>query len=91
MPFDEEKIRAGVRLVLEGIGDDPDREGVKETPRRVADMYREIFAGIDVDATPIASVVPGADFDEMIMVKDIPLYSVCEHHLLPWVGTAHVA
>src|ERR671936_286242 len=91
MPLDEEKIEAGVRLILEGIGDDPDREGVKDTPRRVADMYREIFAGIDVDATPIASVVPGADFDEMIMVKDIPLYSVCEHHLLPWVGTAHVA
>src|ERR671934_207465 len=91
MPFDEEKIQAGVRLVLEGIGDDPDREGVKDTPRRVADMYREIFAGIHVDATPIATVVPGADFDEMIMVKDIPLYSVCEHHLLPWVGTAHVA
>jgi GTP cyclohydrolase IA len=91
MPFDEEKIEEGVRLILEGIGDDPDRDGVKETPRRVAEMYREIFAGIDVDATPIATFVPGADFDEMIMVKDIPLYSVCEHHILPWVGTAHVA
>jgi GTP cyclohydrolase IA len=91
MALDREKIQDGVRLILEGIGDDPDRDGVRDTPRRVADMYEEIFGGIGVDATPIATVVPGADFDEMIMVKDIPLYSVCEHHLLPWIGTAHVA
>jgi GTP cyclohydrolase I len=89
--MDRAKIEQAVRLILEGIGDDPDREGVKETPTRVADMYEEIFAGIDVDPTPLVTVVSGADFDEMIMVKDIPLYSVCEHHLLPWVGRAHVA
>jgi GTP cyclohydrolase I len=89
--FDRKKIEEGVRQILEGIGDDPEREGVRETPERVADMFEEIFAGIDVDPIPIATVVPGADFDEMIMVKDIPLYSVCEHHLLPWVGRAHVA
>ncbi|HKZ75150.1 MAG TPA: GTP cyclohydrolase I FolE [Actinomycetota bacterium] len=88
---DRKKIEEGVRLILEGIGDDPEREGIKETPRRVADMYEEIFAGIGVDPTPIASVVPGANFDEMIMVKDIPLYSICEHHGLPFVGKAHVA
>jgi len=89
--LDRKKIEEGVRLILEGIGDDPEREGIKETPRRVADMYEEIFAGIGVDPTPIASVVPGANFDEMIMVKDIPLYSICEHHGLPFVGKAHVA
>jgi GTP cyclohydrolase I len=89
--IDRAKIEQAVRLILEGIGDDPDRDGVKDTPQRVAEMYEEIFAGVDVEPEPIVTVVPGADFDEMIMVKDIPLYSVCEHHLLPWVGKAHVA
>jgi GTP cyclohydrolase I len=89
--IDREKIERAVRLLLEGIGDDPDRDGVRDTPSRVAEMYEEIFAGVGEDPEPIVTVVPGADFDEMIMVKDIPLYSVCEHHLLPWVGRAHVA
>ena len=88
---DRDKIEQAVRLILEGIGDDPDRPGVKETPRRVAEMYDEIFAGVGDDPIPLVTVVPGADFDEIIMVKDIPLYSVCEHHLLPWIGRAHVA
>jgi GTP cyclohydrolase I len=91
MPIDRDKIEEGVRLILAGVGDDPDREGVKGTPSRVADMYAEILAGIDGAAEPLVTVVPGADFDEMIMIKDIPLYSVCEHHLLPFVGKAHVA
>ena len=91
MPIDRDKIEEGVRLILAGVGDDPDREGLKGTPRRVADMYAEILAGIGGDAEPLVTVVPGADFDEMIMIKDIPLYSVCEHHLLPFVGKAHVA
>jgi len=89
--IDRAKIEQAVRLILEGIGDDPDRDGVKDTPRRVADMYQEIFAGIGADAEELVAQIPGADFDEMIMVRDIPLYSVCEHHLLPWVGKAHVA
>jgi GTP cyclohydrolase I len=89
--IDRAKIERAVRMILEGIGDDPDREGVRDTPRRVADMYQEILAGVDVDPTPIATVVPGANFDEMIMVKDIPLQSLCEHHLLPFNGHAHVA
>lgn len=89
--IDRAKIEEGVRLILAGIGDDPDRDGVKETPQRVAEMYEEIFAGMHTDAEPLVSVVPGADFDEMIMVKDIPLYGMCEHHLLPFVGRAHVA
>jgi GTP cyclohydrolase IA len=89
--IERSKIEEAVRMILEGIGDDPDREGVVDTPRRVAEMFEEIFAGVGVDPTPVAEIVPGANFDEMIMVKDIPLYSVCEHHLIPWVGQAHVA
>jgi GTP cyclohydrolase I len=89
--IDRPKIELAVRMILEGVGDDPDRDGVRDTPGRVADMYQEIFAGIGVDAEEVVTEIPGADFDEMIMVKDIPLYSVCEHHLLPWIGRAHVA
>ena len=89
--FDHTKIVQGVRLLLEGIGEDPERPGLRETPSRVARMYAEIFAGIAADAANVVTVVEGADFDEMIMVRDIPLYSVCEHHLLPFVGKAHVA
>ena len=91
MGFDAERIREGVRLILEGIGEDPERPGVADTPGRVAEMYREIFAGIDAEPSEVVTVVKGADHDEMIMVRDIPLYSVCEHHLLPFVGKAHVA
>jgi GTP cyclohydrolase I len=89
--FDEKKVEEGVRLILEGIGEDPDRGGLKDTPGRVARMYREIFSGIGVDASEIVTVVEGADHDEMIMVKDIPLSSFCEHHLIPFNGKAHVA
>jgi GTP cyclohydrolase I len=88
---DRDKIERGVRLILEGIGEDPDRAGLKDTPSRVARMYEEIFAGIDVDPVSIVTVVEGADFDEMIMVRDIPLSSFCEHHLVPFNGRAHVA
>jgi len=89
--FDAEKVRRGIRLVLEGVGEDPGREGVVETPERVAEMYREILAGIGRDPTEELSVVKGAGHDEMIMVRDIPLYSLCEHHLTPFSGRAHVA
>ncbi len=89
--FDRAKIEQGVRLLLDGIGEDPERAGLRETPSRVARMYEEIFAGIAADAAQVVTVVEGADFDEMIMVRDIPLYSICEHHLLPFVGKAHVA
>ena len=91
MPFDEELVRRGVRLILEGIGEDPDREGIVETPRRVADMYREVFGGLERDPLEVLTVVKGAEHDEMIMVRDIPLQSHCEHHLTPFVGKAHVA
>jgi GTP cyclohydrolase I len=89
--FDEGKVEQGVRLILEGIGEDPDRGGLKDTPSRVARMYREIAGGVGEDPTGIVTVVEGADFDEMIMVRDIPLSSTCEHHLIPFNGRAHVA
>jgi len=89
--FDAEKVRRGVRLILEGVGEDPDREGVMETPERVTEMYREVLAGIGRDPTDELTVVKGAGHDEMIMVRDIPLYSLCEHHLTPFSGRAHVA
>ena len=89
--FDDEKIEQGVRMILEGIGEDPDRGGLRETPGRVSRMYREVFAGIGQDASQLVTVVEGADHDEMIMVRDIPLYSFCEHHLIPFSGKAHVA
>jgi GTP cyclohydrolase I len=89
--FDHAKIEQGVRLILEGIGEDPERGGLRETPARVARMYEEICGGIGVDAATVVTVVEGADFDEMIMVRDIPLTSICEHHLVPFSGRAHVA
>ena len=89
--FDDEKIEQGVRMILEGIGEDPNRGGLRETPARVARMYREVFAGIGQDASQLVTVVEGADHDEMIMVRDIPIYSMCEHHLIPFSGKAHVA
>jgi GTP cyclohydrolase I len=89
--FDHAKIEQGIRMVLDGIGEDPTRGGLRETPARVARMYEEIFAGIGVDASQIVTLVEGADFDEMIMVRDIPLFSMCEHHLIPFTGKAHVA
>ena len=91
MTVDKSKIADGVRLILEGIGEDPTRAGIAGTPERVADMYGEIFAGVGSEAEEAITVIPGAGHDEMIMVRDIPLYSVCEHHILPFVGKAHVA
>jgi GTP cyclohydrolase I len=90
-PFDHEKIEQGVRLILEGVGEDTERGGLRGTPQRVARMYEETLAGIGNDPTGIVTVVEGADFDEMIMVRDIPLTSLCEHHMLPFNGRAHVA
>ena len=89
--FDRKRVEEGVRLILEGIGDDPERGGLKDTPARVARMYGEIFAGIGKDPVELVTVVEGAGHDEMIMVKDIPLSSFCEHHLIPFNGKAHVA
>lgn len=89
--MDREKIEQGVRLILEGVGEDPLREGLLETPRRVASMYEEIFAGLEQDPAEHFKVMFNEDHREMILVRDIPLYSVCEHHLVPFLGRAHVA
>ena len=91
MAFDRAKIEQGVRLILEGIGDDPERPGIQDTPRRVASMYEEVFGGIGKDPKDVVTVIRGAGHDEMIMVRDIPLFASCEHHLIPFVGKAHVA
>ncbi|PKQ16242.1 MAG: GTP cyclohydrolase I FolE [Actinobacteria bacterium HGW-Actinobacteria-7] len=89
--MDREKIETGVRLILEGVGEDVTREGLLETPRRVADMYAEIFAGLDQEPGEHFCVTFNEGHQEMVLVRDIPLYSVCEHHLVPFMGRAHVA
>lgn len=89
--MDLKKIEKGVRLILEGIGEDPERAGLKETPERVARMYGEIFAGLKTPTEEILKHIEGESHDEMVLLKDIPFYSVCEHHLLPFIGRAHVA
>ncbi|MBV8236973.1 MAG: GTP cyclohydrolase I FolE, partial [Acidimicrobiia bacterium] len=88
---DRGRIEKAVREILEAIGEDPDREGLIATPARVAAMYDEIFSGIKDDPDRHLAVTFEAGHDEMVMVKDIPLYSVCEHHLVPFMGRAHVA
>ncbi len=89
--MDKEKIIKAVELLLEGIGDDPNREGLLETPRRVAEMCEEIFSGIGVDSGEQIKILQSEDHDEIVLLKDIPFFSVCEHHLLPFLGKAHVA
>jgi GTP cyclohydrolase I len=85
------RIAAAVREVLAGVGEDPDREGLLDTPDRVARMYAEIFSGLFEDPGEHLTATFEADHDELVLVRDIQLYSVCEHHLLPWTGKAHVA
>jgi GTP cyclohydrolase IA len=85
------RIERAVREILLAIGENPDRDGLVGTPNRFARMYEEIFSGLREDPGDHLSVVFEADHDEMVMVKDIPIYSVCEHHLVPWFGSAHVA
>ncbi len=89
--MDKEKIIKGVKLILEGIGEETTRDGIKDTPKRVADMYEEIFAGIEESEKDFLRPIAGESHDEMILIKDIPFYSVCEHHLLPFIGKAHIA
>jgi GTP cyclohydrolase IA len=85
------RIEKAVREILEAIGEDPDRDGLQRTPERVARMYTEIFRGLSEDPTQHLSVTFEADHDEMVLVRDIPLYGICEHHLVPFAGRAHVA
>ena len=88
---DLEKIAAGVRMMLEGMGEDPDRDGLQKTPERVADFYAELTEGMWQDPKELIVPLPGDSHDEMVLVKDISIASVCEHHLAPFVGKCHVA
>ncbi len=88
---DHAKIEAAVREILTAIGEDPNRDGLLDTPARVARMYAEITSGLHEDPTEHLYKVFDVDHDEMIMVRDLPVYSMCEHHLLPFYGSAHVA
>ncbi|MBU0571755.1 MAG: GTP cyclohydrolase I FolE [Candidatus Omnitrophica bacterium] len=89
--MDKKKIEKAVRDILAAVGEDPDREGLKDTPRRVANMYEEIFSGIQQKAEDDLTVFFEKEHDEIILLKGIPLYSVCEHHMVPFMGKAHVA
>lgn len=89
---DHEKIKRAVRDILEAIGEDPDREGLIDTPKRIAKMYEEIFVGLHQDSKDHLQIFfQEEEHEELVLVKDIPFYSVCEHHLVPFFGKAHVA
>jgi GTP cyclohydrolase I len=89
--MDLDRIAKAVREILEAIGEDPDRDGLRDTPERVARLYAEIASGLHDDPSTHLTVTFESSHDEMVMVRDIPLYSICEHHLIPFIGKAHVA
>lgn len=89
--MDKKKIEQAIRDILEAIGENPKREDLLETPKRVAEMYEEIFSGIAQDPQKELEVILDQKHHEIILLKGIPLYSVCEHHLLPFIGKAHIA
>ena len=91
MPVDQSRVARAVRELLEAIGEDPNRDGLRNTPDRVARMFTEIFRGTDQNPADVLNVTFESGHDEAIIVKDIPLYSICEHHLVPFIGRAHVA
>jgi GTP cyclohydrolase I len=91
MSVDKGRIEKAVREILEAIGEDPDRDGLQRTPVRIAEMYDEIFSGLHTDPSEHLTVTFEADHDEMVMVRDIAVTSLCEHHLVPFAGRAHVA
>lgn len=88
--IDQPRIAAAVREILEAIGEDPDRDGLVDTPKRVAKAYAEFFAGLHQQAADHLSTTFDIEHDEMVLVKDIPFYSTCEHHLVPFYGSAHI-
>jgi len=88
---DHDKIEKAITMILEAVGEDPTREGLLDTPKRVARMYEEIFSGLHQDPKEYFQTVFGEEHEELVLVKDIPFYSVCEHHLVPFYGHAHVA
>lgn len=89
--MDSKKIEEGIKLILEGVGEDPQRAGLQDTPKRVAAMFSQIFGGKDEDPAHELQPMDGEKHDEMVLIKNIPLYSMCEHHMLPFAGVAHVA
>ncbi|MEH7108481.1 GTP cyclohydrolase I FolE [Bacillus sp. JJ1764] len=89
--INKEKIQEAVHLLLEAVGEDPNREGLLDTPKRVAKMYEEMFAGLTIDPKVYFETIFTEDHEEVVLVKDIPFYSMCEHHLVPFFGKAHVA
>lgn len=89
-PYDEEGVRRAVRDLLIAVGEDPNRDGLRQTPERMARAYREMFSGLHDDPREVLSAKFDIGHSEMILVKDIPMYSMCEHHLLPFHGVAHV-
>lgn len=91
MAVDHERAARAVRELLIAVGEDPDREGLRDTPKRVAQMYAETAAGYDLDPADVLSVQFDEAHQEMVLMRDAPFYSLCEHHLLPFFGTAHVA
>lgn len=90
MPVDQPRVQAAVREILAAIGEDPDRDGLQETPARVARMYQEVFQGLDQDAEAPLATTFDIDHQELVLVRDIGFHSMCEHHLLPFFGVAHV-
>ena len=91
MAVDIERAAAAVREILIAVGEDPDRDGLKETPERVARAYQEMFTGLETDPAEVLAKTFEIDHDEMVLVRDIEVWSTCEHHLLPFTGVAHVA
>lgn len=89
--MDKRKIRKAVRMILEAVGEDPKRDGLRDTPKRVANFYQEIFAGLSEDPQAQLKLYSAPNQDEMIIAKDIFFHSLCEHHLLPFFGKAHIA
>lgn len=90
MNVNHAKIEEAVKMILEAIGEDPSREGLLDTPKRVARMYEEVFQGLNQNPDDYFATVFGEDHEELVLVKDIPFYSMCEHHLVPFFGVAHV-
>lgn len=88
--IDHNKIEQAVTMILEAVGEDPDREGLQDTPKRVARMYEEVFQGLHQDPKEHFKTIFGEDHEELVLVKDIPFYSMCEHHLVPFFGKAHI-
>lgn len=91
MSFDQAKLEQAVRMILEAVGEDPKREGLLDTPKRVARMYEEVFSGLHKKPEDELSAIFNELHEEVVLVRDIPFYSMCEHHLVPFFGKAHVA